>query len=780
MASPQVVIQTIDQSSRVPGFPGVIGGIVIPAVKGSVDELELVTDENQLLNLLTANGKIEIGYDNSYWSALAFLTSANRLYVARASNNALYGGAIVKTSPSANSNAAVVAGMSDPLAYSFSAVAVPAAAEITSFYAESDGTLGAEITATALGGMTIGTRYIITNVGTTNFITCGAQANEIGSIFTSTAVGGVGTTGRVKPLVNSRNLDGQYIEFSSPTVDYYLWFGVGMAWQKGALIQVGDYVVPTTLTAAMAGKIWKCTTGGGGLTTGAAEPIAWNTTIGGTTVDNGIVWTTMAITDMTTDPSPTGKTGISVAIPEGALDTVVAANMEKMVDVLAGVFSSTPVANVLTITNLVTGTINTAPTNGGTGWTIDPIITQQGTDASTTEDAFLLYALNPGEWNNDISVQIYNYRLSPTVVKEPNAFLISVYYNSVLVESWVCSMIEGTKDGYGNNIYVEDVLLQSEYIRAYEASSGLLYPKEQTVSLTFAMGSDGSAVTDSSMITALGKFNNVNDAPITLMMDGGWATRAYQRAVDSLCSTRQDCVGILSTPYSTESASNYMTSISNYRKVTLNLNSSFSALYSPHVLINDKYNDRELYVSPDGYAAAVISRTFANYELWYPAAGFRRGLLDVLDVRRRFTKSELDALYDIQINPIRFAVGRGILIWGQKTLTTRPSSLDRLNVRLLLIYIQPAIANTLEQNFLFEFNDEITRSQATAVVANYMENIKTRRGVYAYKVVCDTTNNTPVVIDNNEMYLDLYIQPTKSVETIYFRTIITSTGVSLA
>jgi phage tail sheath protein FI len=145
----------------------------------------------------------------------------------------------------------------------------------------------------------------------------------------------------------------------------------------------------------------------------------------------------------------------------------------------------------------------------------------------------------------------------------------------------------------------------------------------------------------------------------------------------------------------------------------------------------------------------------------------------------------MDYLYDGAvsggggINPLRFAPGRGILIWGQKTLLGRPSSLSRLNVRLLLCVIEPAIAKTLE-DFLFEINDAATRAQVTSVITDYMTIVKARRGVYAFDIVCDDTNNPPAVIDQYQMIVDLYIQPIQSIEYIPFRLVITRTGSALA
>ena len=286
------------------------------------------------------------------------------------------------------------------------------------------------------------------------------------------------------------------------------------------------------------------------------------------------------------------------------------------------------------------------------------------------------------------------------------------------------------------------------------------------------------------MMQAADAFTNSDTYPLTVFMDGGWATPAFQKHIDMIAQNRHDCVCMLSVPYDKEASANYLNDIVDYWMNILNLSSSFSALYTPHVKVYDKYNDRGLYVSPEGYAAAAVSFTAMNYEMWFPVAGFRRGQVNVLDLRRRFSKGEMDYLYDGAvsggggINPLRFAPGRGILIWGQKTLLGRPSSLSRLNVRLLLCVIEPAIAKTLE-DFLFELNDSATRAQVTSIINDYMTIVQARRGVYSFDVVCDDTNNPPAVIDQYQMVVDLYIQPIQSVEYIPFRVIITRTGSSL-
>ena len=299
-------------------------------------------------------------------------------------------------------------------------------------------------------------------------------------------------------------------------------------------------------------------------------------------------------------------------------------------------------------------------------------------------------------------------------------------------------------------------------------------PKSQPTGLAMDGGSDGTTPSTNDRLAALQSFANPESISITLIMDGGYAVPAYQKEIDRIAQARKDCVGILSVPFSAEDSSDYLNEIVNYRKDDLNLNSSWSALYTGYCLIQDRYNDREIYVSPDGYAAQAISFSAANYELWFPAAGFKRGVLNtVIDLRRRFEEGERDTLYDNGINPIRFFPGRGIVIWGQKTLSAIPSALDRLNVRLLLVVVGPALKAFLE-NFLFDINEPDARQDIIGGMTTYMDRIQARKGVVSYEIVCDDSNNLPADYDANRLVVDLYMNPTRSIEDIPLRMIVTS------
>lgn len=410
-------------------------------------------------------------------------------------------------------------------------------------------------------------------------------------------------------------------------------------------------------------------------------------------------------------------------------------------------------------------------------------------------DRFLIVAADPGSWANGgvLKVRFESIRsvAGRPEVPDPwsaNAFVITVFLNDAQAERWVVSLEPGAVDGNGVSIFLESVLRRSAYIRGH-ANPGRsgnnvgTLPQSGTGTRYALEGGTSNTVTTGMMINAIKKLREKDNYPLTLILDGGLADPAYAVELVNLAEFRQDAVAILSVPAEKEMAANYLSEVVNYATTPGSgiggINSSYAALYSPHILVYIADLDEYRYVSPDGYAAGAISRTAANYEIWFPVGGWNRGRLNVIDILRHYSSGELDLLYQNNINPIKYRRGKGIAIWGQKTLWRIPSALDRLNVRLLLIVIENAIAEALE-NFLFELNDEFTRRLIRSMIESYMEDIKARRGVYDYLVVCDDSNNSPNDIDNYRLNVDLYVKPTKAIEYIHFRTVITPTGVDFS
>ena len=352
--------------------------------------------------------------------------------------------------------------------------------------------------------------------------------------------------------------------------------------------------------------------------------------------------------------------------------------------------------------------------------------------------------------------------------KIPNTFCIRVHTgkNHTVKRSYIVSKKQIKSDD-NNSLFIEDVVNDEEYISIINNPlntklhvDDIVFPKELTG------GYDGEPVTPGDMIRALKLLGNKNLIKITMIGDGGYTSQAFQAAIAELCEQRGDCVGFLSIPINVQSNPDTAAqSIVNLRKFTLGYNTSWAALYAPHQVIYDEYNDRNVLIAPDCFAIGAVIDTASNYEAWYPAAGLNRGIINSLDCNVRFTDKDQDLLYDAGINPIVFDPDRGIKIWGQKTLRTIPSMTDRLNVRMLLVTIAPAITSFLE-SYLFEFNDEYTDDKIVTLIESYMEGIKGRRGVQNYKVL--TNRTTASDIDNHIKRVDLLICPNSSIEYIPF------------
>lgn len=206
------------------------------------------------------------------------------------------------------------------------------------------------------------------------------------------------------------------------------------------------------------------------------------------------------------------------------------------------------------------------------------------------------------------------------------------------------------------------------------------------------------------------------------------------------------------------------------------LDSSYAGVYWPWVKILDTNKNKPVWVPP----SVVLPKVFANtdsvaYEWFAPAGLNRGGIGEATDVETKLQQADRDNLYDNRINPIATFPNQGVCVWGQKTLQATPSALDRINVRRLLITLKKFIASS-SRYLVFENNTTETRQRFLNIVSPYLETVKSRQGLFAYRVVMDESNNTPDVIDRNEMYGQIFIQPTRSAEFIVLDFNILPTG----
>jgi len=239
----------------------------------------------------------------------------------------------------------------------------------------------------------------------------------------------------------------------------------------------------------------------------------------------------------------------------------------------------------------------------------------------------------------------------------------------------------------------------------------------------------------------------------------------------NLCDERQDCFFVMDCVGQTDTAAQAIDSV-------LGIDNNYTATYYPWVKINDSQRNKSLWVPPSVVIAGVISFNDRVSAPWYAPAGLNRGgLTDVIDIKKRLTQSDRNDLYEGRINPIAMFPNQGPSVWGQKTLQQKASALDRINVRRLLIELKKFFASTAKY-IVFEPNVNQTRNQFLSIVNPYMDSVQRKRGVYAYKVVMDDTNNTNDVIDRNTLVGAVYIQPTRAAEFIELTFNILPTGAS--
>ena len=219
----------------------------------------------------------------------------------------------------------------------------------------------------------------------------------------------------------------------------------------------------------------------------------------------------------------------------------------------------------------------------------------------------------------------------------------------------------------------------------------------------------------------------------------------------------------------------YSTAVTSATTQLTSFDSSYVATYYPWVQIRDVDNNTFVWVPPSVVVAGVIAQNDALAHEWFAPAGLNRGITDAVQVKSRLTLAERDDLYEARINPIATFPGQGICIWGQKTLQIKPSALDRVNVRRLLIAVKKFIASATKF-LVFEQNNAATRNRFLGIVNPYLESVQQRSGLSAFKVVMDDTNNTPDLVDRNIMYGQIFLQPTRTAEFIILDFNILPTG----
>ena len=265
---------------------------------------------------------------------------------------------------------------------------------------------------------------------------------------------------------------------------------------------------------------------------------------------------------------------------------------------------------------------------------------------------------------------------------------------------------------------------------------------------------------------------NPDEYDINLMVTPGANHRLHSVVTThakNTCEERGDAFYVMD-------AANYGDTIATVTNTVKAFDSNYAATYYPWVKILDTDLNKPVWVPPSVVVPGAIAYNDQVAFEWFAPAGLNRGsLTEVLETADRVTHEERDDLYEGRVNPIATFPGQGVCIWGQKTLQGKPSALDRVNVRRLLIAVKKFIASATRY-LVFENNTSATRNRFLNIVNPYLESVQQRQGVYAFKVIMDATNNTPDVIDRNQMVGELFLQPAKAAEFIILDFNILPTG----
>ena len=296
---------------------------------------------------------------------------------------------------------------------------------------------------------------------------------------------------------------------------------------------------------------------------------------------------------------------------------------------------------------------------------------------------------------------------------------------------------------------------------------------------------NGMTATLGNLLTAYNKFENKDDVAVDFLIMGPGLdveaqTQAKANLLISLAGARKDCVACIS-PHRANvvNVTNNTTQTNNLLKFFSPLSSSSYAVFdSGYKYMYDRFNNEFRWISCNGDIGGLMVRTGILAYPWFSPAGQQRGILNNA-VKLAYTpnKDQRDLLYSSRINPIINQKGQGILLFGDKTGLGYASAFDRINVRRLFLTVEQALEGAANAQ-LFELNDVNTRSNFVNIVEPYLRDVQAKRGLYDFLVVCDETNNTPDIIDNNEFRADIYLKPAKSINYVTLTFVATRTGVA--
>ena len=367
--------------------------------------------------------------------------------------------------------------------------------------------------------------------------------------------------------------------------------------------------------------------------------------------------------------------------------------------------------------------------------------------------------------------------------------------NEVL-EVWsYLSQASDVKSTDGTSLYYKDVINNgSKWVfvgnhpatltDAGESATSNAFTRVAHAYNEFSGGADDNVLTVGETTLMYNKFADAETIDVNLVFQANSGLSAtnnitLSKHIVDLATARKDAVGFVSPERAaTVNNTTQTTDVGTWR--TGVGNTSYGFADSTSLYVYDKYNDVYRWICAAGSTAGLTANADLVADAWFSPAGFTRGnVRNVTKIAFNPTQAERDDLYKTGVNPIVTFPGSGTVLFGDKTLQSKPSAFDRINVRRLFIVLEKAIS-TASKASLFEFNDEFTRAQFRNMVEPFLRDVKGRRGITDFKVVCDGTNNTGNIIDTNRFVADIFVKPARSINFISLNFIATKTGVAFS
>ena len=789
--SPGVVLRERDLSNAVVvGTSSQTAAFASTFQKGPIGEVVSISDQKDLLSVF---GKPTDANAEDWFVASEFLGYGGQLAVVRAetgASNAVDNGATVLVKNTADweggtgSSKKLVARGAGTLGNSLKVVVVDSGADQYLTFAATPAGVGVDDTVTFTGGATAKVlswvpatktaAVVLTNPSTkiTTSDTLDIPDTGVGAT-TTTLVGGTGYSAGTAVATTG---------------------GSGSGLTVDAAVGAG---VPSAITL---------TSGGSAYATGAGIPTTGG---GGTGLTVDVVVSGGVVQTVAINAAGTGYTvGATVTIVGGG------SNATFTVDTATGAVSGV--------------TINA----GGTGYLVGDTITVSGGGgdatfdiASVTDTQIAISAVS--DWYTNTEIAGTGLKLS-AVGPRPgtSAFAasrsisgdevhvavidttgdVSGAANTILERLTYLSKLSDAKSAEGANVYYKSIInAESNYIyhgaafattvsgAVWNAGSGSVtgaLAVGGSIEVSLQAGVDDYAYTAGEISSAYDEFADDENTDVNFILMGGSLgtesdTKSKAQKVLAIATGRRDAIAFVSPHRGNQIGTSGSLTARQQKDNTLGFfsgltSTSYGVFDSGYKYIYDRFNDVYRYIPTNGDVAGLCVATSTASDDWFSPAGLTRGgIRNAVKLAYNPSKSDRDELYQNRINPIVSVSGSGITLFGDKTALASPSAFDRINVRRLFLNIEARVEG-LAKGVLFELNDELTRSNFSAAVNSYLNEVQARQGLTDFLVVCDTTNNTPDVIDRNEFVAELFLKPTRSINYVTVTFTATRTGVSFA